>query len=124
MARPAAVLVAADLGADDAPGVAPKSRPGGGATVAIHARIGGHDASPMVQFAAATSREAANSFWRGLVHRFPDALGQREPVVIRFEHDGTEFWRVRAVGFDTLAEALTLCAQMRAGGQDCFVTRS
>jgi hypothetical protein len=78
----------------------------------------------MVQFAAATSVEAADSFWQGLRHRFPDALGQREPVVIRFAHGGTVFWRVRAEGFGTLGEARTVCSRMRADGQDCFVPRS
>jgi Tfp pilus assembly protein PilF len=86
------------------------------------ARSGGD--APTVQFAAAPSREAAQSFWQVLVHRFPDALGQRAPVVIRFEHDGSVFWRVRAEGFGSLSEAQTLCAQMRAGGQACFVPRS
>jgi Flp pilus assembly protein TadD len=95
------------------------------ATETARARTGGSDeASTMVQFAAATSQEAAHSFWKVLVHRFPDALGQREPVVIRFERDGTVFWRVRAEGFGSLSEAQTLCARMRAGGQACFVPRS
>jgi hypothetical protein len=85
---------------------------------------GSDEATPMVQFAAATSQEAAHSFWQVLVHRFPDALGQRQSVVIRFEHDGTVFWRVRAEGFSSLSEAQTLCARMRAGGQACFVPRS
>jgi hypothetical protein len=78
----------------------------------------------MVQFAAAPSQEAAHTFWQVLVHRFPDALGQREPVVIRFEHDGTVFWRVRAEGCGALSEAQNLCARMRAGGQACFVPPS
>jgi hypothetical protein len=82
------------------------------------------ETAPMVQFAAAPSQEAAHSFWQVLVRRFPDALGQREPVVIRFEHDGTVFWRVRAEGFSSMSEAQTLCARMRAGGQACFVPRS
>ena len=82
------------------------------------------EASPMVQFAAAPSEEAAHSFWRVLVHRFPEALGQREAVVLRFERGGTVFWRVRTEGFDTLSEAQSLCNRMRAGGQDCFVPRS
>jgi hypothetical protein len=82
------------------------------------------EATPTVQFAAATSQQAAHSFWQVLVHRFPDALGRREPVVIRFEHGGTVFWRVRAEGFGSLLEAQTLCARMRAGGQACFVPRS
>jgi Tfp pilus assembly protein PilF len=79
---------------------------------------------PAVQFAAATSEESAHSFWQSLVHRFPDALRQREPTVIRYEHDGTVFWRVRTEGFDTVSEAQALCARMRAGGQNCFVPRS
>jgi hypothetical protein len=78
----------------------------------------------MVQFAAATSEETAHSFWQSLVHKFPDALSQREPTVVRYEHGGTVFWRVRTEGFDTVSEAQALCAKMRAGGQNCFVPRS
>jgi Flp pilus assembly protein TadD len=80
--------------------------------------------APTVQFAAATSEESAHSFWQSLVHRFPDALSQREPTVIRYEHGGTVFWRVRTEGFDTVSEAQALCARVRAGGQNCFVPRS
>jgi Flp pilus assembly protein TadD len=84
----------------------------------------GDETATMVQFAAAPSMEAAHSFWQSLVHRFPEDLGHREPVVIRFEHDGTVFWRLRAEGFTSLSDAQTLCARMRAGGQACFVPRS
>lgn len=80
--------------------------------------------APTVQFAAAPTQEAAHSFWQVLVHRYPDVLGKREPVVIRFEHDGAVFWRVRAEGFASLSEAQSLCERMRAGGQACFVPRS
>jgi hypothetical protein len=96
----------------------------GGATVAPTQIARSEEAVPMVQFAAAASAQSARSFWQDLVHRFPDALGQREPVVIRFERDGMVFWRLRTEGFDTLSEAQTLCERMRAGGQVCFVTRS
>ncbi|HEX3991742.1 MAG TPA: tetratricopeptide repeat protein [Acetobacteraceae bacterium] len=82
------------------------------------------ETATMVQFAAAPSMEAAHSYWQSLVHRFPDDLGHREPVVIRFEHDGAVFWRLRAEGFTSLSDAQTLCARMRAGGQACFVPRS
>jgi hypothetical protein len=85
---------------------------------------GGDESRTMVQFAATSSEESARSFWQVLVHRFPDALGRRDPVVLRFEHDGTVFWRVRTEGFADLAEAQTLCARMRADGQPCFVPRS
>jgi SPOR domain len=91
---------------------------------AASARIVPDGIVPMVQFAAATSEETAHSFWQSLVHRFPDALSQREPTVIRYEHGGTVFWRVRTEGFDTVSEAQALCAKMRAGGQNCFVPRS
>jgi Flp pilus assembly protein TadD len=84
----------------------------------------GDESATMVQFVAAPSMEAAHSFWQSLVHRFPDDLGHREPVVIRFEHDGTVFWRLRAEGFTSLSDAQTLCTRMRAGGQACFVPRS
>ncbi len=84
----------------------------------------GDETSTMVQFAATASEESARSFWQTLVQRFPEVLGRREPVVIRFEHDGTVFWRVRAEGFPSLSEAQTLCARMHADGQPCFVPRS
>jgi len=91
---------------------------------AVSARTAPDGIAPMVQFAAATSEETAHSFWQTLVHRFPDALSRREPMVIRYEHGGTVFWRVRTEGFDTVSEAQALCAKMRAGGQNCFVPRS
>jgi Flp pilus assembly protein TadD len=96
----------------------------GGDVASATERARSDESPPTVQFAAATSQEAAHSFWQVLVHRFPDALRQRQPVVIRFEHGGTVFWRVRAEGFGSLSEAQTLCARMRAGGQACFVPRS
>jgi hypothetical protein len=96
----------------------------GSGRAAAPARTMRRDDTTMVQFTAAGSQEAAFSFWQDLVHRFPDDLGQREPVVIRFEHDGMVFWRVRTEGFGGLSEAQTLCARMHAGGQDCYVARS
>jgi len=108
--------------------VGPHAATASGSEVATgtgRARSAGNDeTAPMVQFAAATSQEAAHAFWQVLVHRFPEALGQRQPVVIRYEHDGTVFWRVRTEGFGSLSEAQNLCARMRAGGQACFVPRS
>jgi Flp pilus assembly protein TadD len=82
------------------------------------------DSGLAVQFAATASEDAAHAFWQALARRFPEVLGQREPTVIRFEHGGSVFWRVRTEGFGTLAEAQTLCARMRADGQACFVPRS
>lgn len=89
------------------------------------ARIASRDrSSPTVQFAAAPTEEAAHAYWRDLVRRFPKVLGQLEPSVIRFEHGGSVFWRVRTEGFGTVSEAQALCSRMRADGQDCFVPRS
>ena len=85
------------------------------------ARMG---SGPAVQFAAAPSEEAAQSYWLELVQRFPAVLGQRAPLVIRFQLNGTVFWRLRTDGFASMEDAQSLCAQMRSGGQDCFVARS
>jgi Flp pilus assembly protein TadD len=84
----------------------------------------GDDGLSSVQFAAATSELSAHSYWQNLVHRYHDALGQREPSVVRVEHGHHVFWRLRTEGFETVAEAKALCARMRASGQDCFVPRS
>ena len=67
---------------------------------------------------------AAQAFWRDLVRRFPDILGRREPLVIRFQQNGTVFWRLRTDGFQSVEDAQSLCAQVRASGQNCFVVRS
>jgi len=77
-----------------------------------------------VQFAATVSEETARSFWQALLRKFPEILAHREPVVVRFEHSGSVFWRVRTEGFADLSEAQTLCARVRADGQPCFVPRS
>jgi hypothetical protein len=77
-----------------------------------------------IQFIAAPSEEAAYAFWSDLLHRYPEMLAQRQPVVIRLELGGKVLWRVRAEGFDSNSDAQALCARMRAGGQDCFVPRS
>lgn len=110
-AAPVAVPVAPAAVAVPAPVVAARAveRPAGGMAV---------------QFAAAPSQEAAQAFWLDLVQRFPDMLGQRAPLVIRFQLNGTVFWRLRTDGFQSVEDAQSLCARMRAGGQDCFVARS
>jgi hypothetical protein len=84
-----------------------------------------HDeATAAVQFAAVPTEAAAHDVWHDLVHRFPGLLGQREPTVMRFEHGGTVFWRLRTEGFGTPTEAQDLCARLRSGGQQCFVPKS
>jgi Flp pilus assembly protein TadD len=82
------------------------------------------ETSTAVQFAAASSEESAHSYWQALVHKFPDALRQKEPIVIRVEVNGNVFWRLRTEGFDTLSDAQAMCSRMRASGQSCFVPRT
>jgi Flp pilus assembly protein TadD len=84
---------------------------------------GQSNAAAAVQFAATASEESARVFWQSLAHRFPDVLGSRTPIVVRFDRNGTMFWRVR-IEEGSVAEAQALCARVRAGGQDCFVPRS
>ncbi|MSP02999.1 MAG: SPOR domain-containing protein [Acetobacteraceae bacterium] len=94
-------------------------------TAAALTRIARRRASgAAVQFAAAPSEEAAQSFWEDLVRQYPAILGVREPLVIRFRLNGAVYWRVRTAGFETLEDARSLCTWMRASGQDCFVARS
>jgi hypothetical protein len=134
VARPAPVAAATVATAAAAPDVAPKAGPRPHparafetehATVATQTPITRRGKpSPTVQFAAAATEEAAFAFWQDLSHRFPEALAQREPLVMRFKLDGTVFWRVRAEGFGTISEAQAVCARMRADGQDCFAAWS
>jgi Flp pilus assembly protein TadD len=80
--------------------------------------------SALVQLVAAPSETAAEGEWRNLVHRFPDLLGHREPIVIRVDLGGRIYWRLRTGGFASTAEARAVCSHLHALRQDCFVPRS
>jgi len=74
-----------------------------------------------VQLAALASESAAKSEWERLTRRMPDLFGGRQPQVIRTEHDGRTFWRLRTGGFSDTADATLFCERVRAKGAGCSV---
>jgi hypothetical protein len=79
-------------------------------------------AGPQVQLAALPSEDAAKAEWQRLVHKMPELLGGRAPVVTRIERtDGKVFWRLRTSGFPDIAQATAFCEKVRAKGGGCML---
>jgi hypothetical protein len=74
---------------------------------------------PLVQLAALDSEAGATAEWQRLAHKLPDLLGDRKPVLQRFEQSGKAFWRLRTGGFADLADATQFCKRIRAKGVGC-----
>lgn len=79
----------------------------------------------LVQIGAFDSPETARSEWDRLTGRFGDYLVDKARVIERASSGGRVFYRLRAHGFDDLADARRFCAAFVAGNVDCIpvVTR-
>ncbi|MBV0911896.1 SPOR domain-containing protein [Anianabacter salinae] len=79
----------------------------------------------LVQLGAFDSPEVAEQEWARLATRFPDFLIDKSRTVQRATSGGKAFYRLRAVGFDALADARRFCAVLQDGGANCIpvVTR-
>lgn len=83
----------------------------------------GHSAghASEVQLAALQSEEAAKTEWGRLAKRMPDLFNGRHPAVVRAEHDGHVYWRLRTGGFGDASQATQFCEHVRAKGSGCSV---
>jgi hypothetical protein len=61
--------------------------------------------------------------WREISARNGDVLAGRAPVLGVTEQDGRTLHLLRAAPFESLDEAQSLCAAMRARGEDCLTVR-
>jgi hypothetical protein len=78
---------------------------------------------PQVQLAALGSEQAAMVEWARLTRKDPALFGGRKPSVMRVEHDGHVFWRLRTGGFADGAQASQFCARLKTTRAGCEVTR-
>lgn len=81
--------------------------------------------SRIAQLGAFESAEVARAEWERLSARLGDLLDGKRRVVQRAESGGRTFYRLRAVGFDDLADARRFCSALQAERAECIpvVTR-
>jgi hypothetical protein len=77
-----------------------------------------------VQLGAFDNETAARAEWQRLKGRMPAAFGDRTPVFLKVDRDGTAFWRLRTTGFDGQEKARGFCAKIQAATNRCWVVGS
>lgn len=79
----------------------------------------------LVQLGAFDSPDVARAEWRKLAKQFDGYLATKKRVVQRAESGGKVFYRLRAVGFDDLADARRFCTALVSENAACIpvVTR-
>lgn len=76
---------------------------------------------PLVQLAAAPSRQGAEAEWRRLRQQAPTLTDGHLPAINEAEVNGQHVWRLRAAGFADVAEASAFCSGIRAVKAGCWV---
>ncbi|MBE3637711.1 SPOR domain-containing protein [Mangrovicoccus algicola] len=74
----------------------------------------------LVQLGAYDSEATATAEWSRISGRFSGYFAGKQRVIERTERNGKVFYRLRAHGFDDLADARRFCASLQAGGADCI----
>ena len=79
----------------------------------------------LAQLGAYDSAEVARQQWDQLQQRFGEYMDGKDRVIQRAQSGGRTFYRLRAMGFDDLADARRFCAAFVAEKADCIpvVTR-
>lgn len=126
-------IVAGDSGL--ASSLRPKTRPAGVRTASLNAAPvnGVRDIDPatipagtrLVQLGAYESAEIARTEWTRFTTRFAEYMDGKDRVVQKAQSGGRTFYRLRAAGFDDLADARRFCSALAAQNADCIpvVTR-
>lgn len=105
---------AAPVRAVEAPATTPEVDP---ATLPVGTRL--------AQLGAFDSAEVARDQWKQIATRFDPYMTDKKPVVQKATSGGRVFYRLRAVGFEDIADARRFCSALVAQNADCIpvVTR-
>jgi cell division septation protein DedD len=74
----------------------------------------------LVQLGAFASADVARSEWADVETRFSDYFVGKTRVIQEVESGGREFYRLRVMGFEDLADARRFCAVIVADGTNCI----
>lgn len=74
----------------------------------------------LIQLGAYDTAELARSEWGKLIAKHGDLLEAKKRLVVEAESGGRKFYRLRAVGFNSLDESRTLCSALLARGTPCI----
>ena len=74
----------------------------------------------LVQLGAYGSEEVARAEWANALANFGDYMVGKDRVIQEAETGGRAFWRLRAMGFDGLADARRFCAVLVSDGANCI----
>ena len=77
-----------------------------------------------LQLIGDSSEVRALSAYRALQQRFPEILGDRNPLVLRTPATGPASWYRVRVAETTLQSAKQLCARLQSAGASCLVQRN
>lgn len=74
----------------------------------------------LVQLGAFDTTEIAEAHWARLLGTHSDLLGSKKHYVQRSENNGRVYYRLRAVGFDSVTSQRALCEALVARNVDCI----
>jgi hypothetical protein len=73
--------------------------------------------TPLVQLGSFDSIDEARAAWDALHVQFADVMDGKTRVVLKGNVGATEFWRLRAAGFETREDARRFCTVIDSGGE-------
>lgn len=76
-----------------------------------------------VQLGALGSQQLAEQEWQRIIARHRDILGQMDPSYEPVSPEGPSLVRLQAGPLASMAAANSLCAQLKARGQDCIAVK-
>jgi hypothetical protein len=91
----------------------------------IRAPSGSAEGSFLVQVSSQRSESDAQASFRSLKAKYPEVMGDREPVIRRADlAEKGIYYRAMVGGFATAQEAGQFCESLKAAGGNCYIQRN